>query len=114
MTLSEPGLRAQPAMHADRRRKPRLDLARPPGHGSPPSRADCPSPDAAARARRAPRLHYGLAASAVSMAATSSGSSGFTFESKRPTIFPSRSMRNFVKFHPMSPGNGEPGPARAV
>lgn len=40
---------------------------------------------------------------AVSIAAITSGESGFTAGSKRARILPSRETRNFVKFHLISP-----------
>src|ERR1700722_6482202 len=46
------------------------------------------------------------------MAWVTSGESGFTLESNRFTIVPSRPMRNLVKFQRMFPGNGELAPAR--
>src|ERR1035441_2308934 len=52
-----------------------------------------------------------LLPSAFSTACVNSAESGFTFESNRFRIFPSRPIRNLLKFHLMSPGNGEPSPA---
>lgn len=55
------------------------------------------------------RIYF--AARAASMACVTSGESGFTLESKRATMFPSRPITNFVKFQRMSPGKGESLPA---
>ena len=59
---------------------------------------------------RKPRTYFD--ASAASMACVTSGASGFTADSKRFRILPSRLTRNLVKFHLMSPAVGESGPAR--
>jgi hypothetical protein len=45
-----------------------------------------------------------FAANAASSAAVTSGDSGAAFESKRLMIFPSRPIRNLLKFHLISPG----------
>ena len=55
-----------------------------------------------------------LLSSAFSTACVNSAESGFTFESNRFRIFPSRPMRNLLKFHLMSPGKGEPAPANST
>jgi len=52
-----------------------------------------------------------LPPSALSMACTMSGESGLTFDSNRFSTFPSRPIRNLVKFQRMSPGNGDSLPA---
>lgn len=57
--------------------------------------------------------HY-FASSAASMAVVISVESGVTLDSKRLRILPSLPMRNLLKFHLMSPGNGESLPARSV
>src|SRR5579883_1967116 len=44
------------------------------------------------------------AAKAASMAWVTSGESGTTLDSKRLRIFPSRPIKNLLKFHLMSPG----------
>src|SRR5437879_5255755 len=55
-----------------------------------------------------------LEARAASIAAITSGESGLVECRKRRMIFPSRPIRNLLKFHLMSPGNGDSGPARAT
>src|SRR2546423_4936532 len=55
-----------------------------------------------------------FAASAASIASVTSGESGLVRGSKRLMIFPSRPIRNLLKFHLMSPGYGDSGPASAT
>lgn len=55
-----------------------------------------------------------LAARADSMASVTLVESGFTAESNRFKIFPSRLMRNLVKFQRISPANGESLPASSA
>src|ERR1700677_1700781 len=57
---------------------------------------------------------YFFSASAASIAFATSGESGVVFGSNRASIFPSRPITNFPKFHLTSPGNGAPDPVNAV
>ena len=65
-------------------------------------------------ARRIAFMANYFAANAASIAFVTSSESGFVIEPKRARIFPSRPMRNFVKFHLMLPANGEFVPASSV
>ena len=58
-----------------------------------------------------PRGKSYFAASAASTALVTWSESGFTLESKRFRILPSRPIKNLVKFQRMLPGNGESLPA---
>src|SRR5207237_4997855 len=85
----------RPPARPPRRRPPRPD--------SRPDRRERHAP--APRPRRHGRYRPHFFASSASIALTSSGDCGSTFDLNRPTTSPERPTRNFSKFQPISPGN---------